>query len=166
MTTWDKAYRKLGIINAVIHFSLLLLILTACFLPFRDDLHFFQIFTGYFGDTAAALHPYLILLLYVAACAFSVASVKWPVCSLAVFCLAFLFFLLVFLPYVIEAAVFGLASPWLGAPEIPRPQIGYTLINHASNGIFLDILFTVYSMITVFLRIKNRTASPGLSEKR
>ena len=97
------------------------------------------------------IHPYLILLVLVASCVCAFFAIKKPAISILMLVSTFAFFLIIALPYSIEAAVVGFSSPWIGG-SVGSYQIGFSLMGYGSYLIYTDIAFTIYAIVTALLR--------------
>lgn len=152
---YDEIYKIVSILNFLIHLLLCIFVVIVSFLPFRKSSNFYEAFTSFFGKTLGTLQPYLVLSLLILSCVGTFLAIKRPAFSIWL-CFSFAFFLIMVLPYSIEAMVFALSSPWIDGPSIDSLTssygIGYTLMGYASHVGYLDLAFILYSFVTLFVR--------------
>lgn len=151
MQKYNKIYKVASIVNLCIHIVLFILIVAVSFLPFRENQNFYGAFTGFFGARVEVVHPYLILSLLLLACVCALFAIKHPALSCVVLIFTFAFFAIMIFPYVFEAAFVGFSSPWIGT-SMSSYHIGFDYMNRASNVIYFDFAFTIYSLVTLFIR--------------
>jgi len=153
MPKYDKIYKIASIANFLIHFMLCVFIVIVSFLPFVENQNFYEVFTGFFDLKLSVIQPYFVLLLLLIAPIFAFFAIKIPALSVIVAMLTFSFFFIVSLPYSIEAAIVEFSSPWIGG-NMSTYQNGFYFMTYASNVVYFDFAFVVYSFVILLIRNK------------
>ena len=63
------------------------------------------------------------------------------------------FFVVALLPYMFEAAILGLAEPWIGGVDMAEYKIGFKLLCGASYVFYFDIAVLVYLIIGFIISV-------------
>ncbi len=153
MTKNDKIYKIVSIFGFALHSLVFVFVAVAGIFPFRENQNFYECFVGFFGDFLGVLQPYFILSILLSSCVIAFFAIKRPILSIFTSVCSFAFFLIIILPYCIEAMVVGFSSPWIGG-EMASYKIAFDLMANASCIIYFDFAFIVYAGITLVLRIK------------
>lgn len=153
MTKNDKIYKIVSIFGFALHICIFVFIAVAGFFPFRENQNFYECFVGFFGNFLGILHPCFIMSILLLSCLMAFFAIKRPDFSIFISVCSFAFFLIIILPYCIEAMVVGFSAPWIGG-EMATYKIGFDLMGKASCIIYFDFAFIVYSAVTLALRIK------------
>ncbi len=149
----DKIYHIVSMCNFVLHLCVFVFVVVAGFLPYQENKNFYEIFNGYFGNIFSFFHPILMLTILLIACVFSYFTIKLPHLSFWVGVLSLVFFVLELLPYSFEIAFVSFLSR-VGEIGISTYQIGFKLISGAAYIIYFDMVFFIYSVITLYIRTK------------
>lgn len=153
MRLYDRVYTIASTVYAAIHLLLFVFVVAVGFLPLLGQRNYYQFFTGFLGSFFRVGHPYLILLLFLTACAVAFWTIKRPELSLVVAILSVSFFMLVLIPCSVELALFALFTD----AKDPSYGIGLDLFIAAAHSIFLDFAFVVYAFVTLFVRYRRKT---------
>lgn len=143
MKKYNQIYKIVSIGYFTLHCLLLAFIVAVGFLPFCEGETIYQSY----GAWQTVLFILLPLLLAGVAAFF---AIKKPLLSIVAAVLTFASFIMLFLPVATEAMVVGLMSMY----NMPMSvyQTGYTLMSYASYEFYIDIIFVIYSIVTVIIR--------------
>lgn len=155
MTENNKIYRFLSMSSFIIHIVLFVFVLVVSFLPYTTSQNFYECMIGFFGTTGwEAFVPYILMLVLLATCLFSFLAIKnRPIMLFWVAALTLTFFVVALLPYMFEAAILGLAEPWIGGVDMAEYKIGFKLLCGASYVFYFDIAVLAYIIIDFIISV-------------
>lgn len=153
MSKKDKIYHIISIISFCLHICVFIFVTVIGFLPFMEQQNFYDCFVGFFGNTLSAAQPYFVMVILFLSCVAAFLAINRPSFSFFVLACSLSFFVIATLPYSIEAMIVGFSSPWIGG-SMSTFRIGFDLICKISYTIYFDMAFFIYSMFTLFIRIK------------
>ena len=128
--------RRVGTVAFILRVLLFLYIFVCTFLPFREWVDFYGKFQ----------HPYELLALPLLACGFGLVAIRHPWVTVFATACTFAFFFLIAMPIVVEAAIVGLSSPWIGG-KMGIYRSGYYGLAYASHVLAVDVPFALYSIV-------------------
>lgn len=147
----DRIYKVVSIVSTGLHVALFVFLLVCSFPPFHEGRSFYQEFSGYFGSFFSMSHPILLLALPLAAAVFAFFSIKQPLFSLGIVVFSMAFFILIVMPYTIEAMIIGISSPWIGS-TMSTYQNGCWFMFRASYILYFEWAFALYALGTTVAR--------------
>jgi hypothetical protein len=147
----EKVYRGVSVFTFALHICVFLFVVGAGFLPFYENMNFYECFSGFFGEKLAWIQPYLLLAVLGLSCLAAYFAIKRPLHSIFVLLYAGAFFVVAFLPHAFGA----LASPWFGASALDF-EIGFNLFEIVSYVVYFDVAFFIYALIYFFLNLTEK----------
>lgn len=154
MKKYEKIYEKLSKIYFVIHAFAFTLILIASFMPFCNEMNFYQFFKGYQGM------PFVMLGLLLVAVLATFLAIKRPLFSALVVPLSYtFFFLMILMPYT--AAAFALTIENLLGTNVDASlplefHAGFDVMSFVSRVTILETPFTIYAIVVAILKRRDK----------
>ena len=148
----ERIYRVVSIVMPVAHALAFLLALAGSYLPYIGEADFYAHHVGALGKLFPQIHPYVILLFPAAACVFAVLAVRRPTLTLLPGICLYAFLLCRALP--IAGVVLGVAIQDYFTGEITQIPygIGYHLMTACEYLMYVDGVYVLYTLFTLFLR--------------
>lgn len=144
----NKIYHIVSIYSFVLHICVFAFVVIVAFLPFQKEHNFYEVFDGFFGDRLSAIQPYAVMTVLLLSCVGAFLAIKKPLYSFMIAACSASFFVIAALPCALEAMMVGFMSPWLDV-SMPVYGIGYQLISAASYICCLDVVFVIYTIVTL-----------------
>ena len=149
MKKYERIYDKLSKIYFVIHVLLFVLIFAASFMPFCEDLNFYQfMMNGY------PWIPYVSLALLLISVWASYRAMERPLFSILASLLTVGFFILMLLGIYVPAYVTMVLNELFGddASYPYTHNVGFDVIVETMRVTYIDILFTIYAIVVAVLK--------------
>lgn len=163
MSKNEKIYHIVSIISLGLHIFVFIFVLIAGFLEYHENQNFYEYFIGFFGDNLSIYQPYFIMAILFLSCVTALLAIKYPPISFFTAVCTLAFFVIETFPYAFDSFFVEITSPYLGS-TMPTYGIGFQLMEIASYIIYFDIAFFIYSIITLFIRLKNKINTDKLMQ--